>query len=182
MTKPYSPTDLKRLHREWRRRRELTVRLILDGVQNPYNLGAIMRTAAAYRVDKIVMAPPLIELPHAKVAKTALGCERLVSVETVPTGVAGVEKARSDGFTTVAIELAPGAVPLFDLSLTGPICLVVGHEERGVKAETLDAVDHIAFLPLVGKVGSLNVAHSVTAALHETTRQLWAEPGSPASP
>ncbi len=175
MSKPYTPTELKRLHRQWRRKGELSIRLLLDGVQNPYNLGAIIRSAAAYRVESIVMAPPFVTLPHAKVAKTALGCDRLVPITTADSGVEGVRQARHDGFTTIAIELAHGSQPLFDLEITSPVCLVVGHEERGVKADTLGQVDHIGFLPLLGKVGSLNVAHSTTAALYEVTRQLWAD-------
>ncbi len=176
---PLSPTDLKRLHREWRRRSDQSIGLILDGVQNPYNLGAILRSAAAYRVERIWMAPPSVPTSHPKVAKTALGCERLVTVEQVDDGPAAVAAARAAGMTTVALELAGPAAPLWELPLGGDVCLVVGHEERGVHRSMLAVVDHIGFLPQRGKVGSLNVAHSVTGGLYEVTRQGWAPPGGP---
>jgi len=51
MTRSLSPTELKRLHRDWRRRTELSLGLVLDGVQNPFNVGSLFRSAAAYRVD-----------------------------------------------------------------------------------------------------------------------------------
>lgn len=171
MTRPFSPTELKRLHRSWRRQTDLRLALILDGVQNPYNLGAILRSAAAYRVDPLWTAPPTIDPRHAKVAKTALGSDRLVRIEATDSGPDAVAKARAAGFTTVALELADGAEPIFAIDLPADVCLVAGHEERGVHRETLAAVDHVAFIPQLGKIGSLNVAHSVTTGLYEVTRQ-----------
>ncbi len=170
---PLSPTDLKRLHRDWRRRSGQNLGLILDGVQNPYNMGAIMRSAAAYRVDRIWLVPPTVSPSHPKVAKTALGCERLVATEEMPDGPAAVTAARSLGMTVVALELTGAARPLWELPLAGDVCLVVGHEERGVHRSVLAGVDHVGFLPQRGKVGSLNVAHSVTGGLYEVTRQGW---------
>lgn len=171
MSKPLSPTELKRLHRHWRRRSDVATALILDGVQNPYNLGAILRSAAAYRVEPMWLVPPTIDPRHPKVAKTALGSDRLVVVETAETGIEAVALARSAGFITVALELTDDAVPIFELELATRVCLVAGHEERGVHRDTLAAVDHVAFLPQLGKIGSLNVAHSVTAGLYEVARQ-----------
>ncbi len=173
MTKPLSPTDLKRLHRTWRRETDLRMGMILDGVQNPYNLGAILRSAAAYQVERLWTAPPTLPIDHPKVAKTALGCDRLVDVVNTPSGPEAVAAAGEAGLTVVAVELTADAVPMFDLELGPAVCLVVGHEERGVHTKTLDAVDRVAFLPQLGKVGSLNVAHAATAALYETARQHW---------
>lgn len=170
---PLSPTDLKRLHRDWRRRSDQTIGLILDGVQNPYNLGAILRSAAAYRVDRIWLVPPSISPTHPKVAKTALGCDRLVATEEVADGSTAVAAARSLGMTVVALELTGSARPLWELPLAGHVCLVAGHEERGVHRSVLAEVDHVGFLPQRGKVGSLNVAQSVTGGLYEVTRQGW---------
>lgn len=172
--RPLGPTDLKRLHRDWRRRLDLRVGLILDGVQNPYNLGSILRSAAAYRAEWVWLVPPTTGVGHPKVAKTALGSERLVEVEELAEGTTGadaVARAAGAGFTTVAIELAEGAEPLFEIELGANVCLVLGHEERGVHRDTLAAVDHVGFLPQLGKVGSLNVAQAATVALYEAARQ-----------
>ena len=171
--KPLSPTELKRLHRDWRRRTDLRLAMILDGVQNPYNVGSILRSAAAYRVETIWLAPPTIPVTHAKVAKTALGCERLVETTTTESTAEAITAAKDAGFTTVAVELTSTAVPMFDLDLGGAVCLVLGHEDRGVHKDTLAVVDHVGFLPQLGKVGSLNVSQAATAALYETARQSW---------
>lgn len=172
--RPLGPTDLKRLHRDWRRRLDLRVGLILDGVQNPYNLGSILRSAAAYRVEWVWLVGPTAGVTHPKAAKTALGSERLVTVETLGEGATGadaVARAAAAGFVTTAVELADGARPLFEIELGPTVCLVLGHEERGVHRDTLAAVDHVGFVPQLGKVGSLNVAQATSVALYEAARQ-----------
>jgi tRNA (guanosine-2'-O-)-methyltransferase len=172
--RPLGPTDLKRLHRDWRRRLDVRLALILDGVQNPYNLGSILRSAAAYRVERVWLVPPTPGASHPKVAKTALGSDRLVTVETLPegsTGVDAVARAADQGFLTAAIELTDTARPLYEIDLGPAVCLVVGHEERGVHRDTLAAVDGVGYLPQLGKVGSLNVAQATTVALYEAARQ-----------
>ena len=168
-----TPTDLKRLHRTWRRNTELRIGLILDGVQSPYNVGSLYRSAAAYRTEDMWLVPPTPDPSHNKVAKTALGCERLVSWRTASSGVEAVEAAKAAGYLTVAIELTGDARPLFEVDLGPAVCLVLGHEERGVHKQTLAVVDRVAFLPQLGKVGSLNVAQAGTVALYETARQRW---------
>ncbi len=173
MSHSLNPTELKRLHREWRRRSDLEVALILDGVQNPFNVGSLFRSAAAYRAARMWLVPPTPDPSSSKVAKTALGCERLVPWSVEPDGLAALGAAREAGFVTIAIELTDDAVPLFTLDVGPKVALVLGHEDRGVHRSTLAAVDHVAFLPQIGKVGSLNVAQAGTVALYEVARQRW---------
>ncbi len=173
MTKPLTPTELKRLHRDRRRTTDLRLSLILDGVQKPFNVGAILRSAAAYKAETIWFVPPSATPDEPKVAKTALGCDRLLTWSQIPTGVEAVAAAKAAGYVTVAIELTTSAQPLFDIDLGPAVCLVLGHEERGVKKDTLSMVDHIGYLPQLGKVGSLNVAQAGTVALYEVARQRW---------
>ena len=66
------PTELKRLHRDWRRRTEGRLSLVLDGVQGPFNVGAIIRTAAAYRLDTLWVTATATGPDNPKVGKTAL--------------------------------------------------------------------------------------------------------------
>jgi tRNA (guanosine-2'-O-)-methyltransferase len=166
-------TDLKRLHRDWRRRTEGRLALVLDHVQSPFNVGAIVRTAAAYRVDHIWAAAGTPALTDTKVGKTALGCERFVTWSSTAKAVDGVEEARAAGYSTVAIELADGGVPLHELALGGDTCLVVGNEDHGVAAAALAACDAVAFLPQLGRVGSLNVSAASALAIYEVRRRAW---------
>ena len=101
---------------------------------------------------------------------------RAAAIGKAATGVEAVEAAKEAGYLTVAIELTDNAVPLFEVDLGPAVCLVLGHEDRGVHKNTLSIVDRVAFLPQLGKVGSLNVAQAGTAALYETARQRWMAP------
>lgn len=167
-------TELKRQHRAWRRRTQGRVGLVLDAVQNPFNLGSIARLAGAYKVERgwVVGAGPT-PFAGSKVQKTAMGTERLVPWSAVEHTHEATDSARAAGFRLVGIELGEGARPLFDLDLRGALCLVVGHEERGLSSAALKACDSVGFLPLLGRVGSLNVATATGIALYELRRQDW---------
>lgn len=171
--KPYSPTELKRLHRGWRRQTEVTLALLLDGVQNPFNVGSIARHAAAYRVARGWLVGAEDTFSHPRFHKTALGSDRFVPWTVVPTTAEAVEAAGHAGLRLVGLELAPGAVPLFELDVSAPTAIVVGHEERGLSRAALEACDALAYLPQAGKVGSLNVAAAAAIALYEVRRQEW---------
>ena len=165
-------TGLKRLHREWRRLGHARLALVLDRVQNPFNLGAIVRTAAAERVDHIYLgAATAPDAP--KVAKTALGTERYITWSSFDDPAAAVEAARTDGYRIIGVELAAGARPLHELAFSAPAALVLGHEDHGLSKDTIDLCDEVGFIPQLGRVGSLNVAAAAAIAIYEARRQQW---------
>ena len=172
--KQLGSTDLKRLHREWRRRTDGRVALLLDSVQTPFNVGSIERTAAAMRVDDVWLSGSTADPDHERTRKTALGSDRFLTFHRVESPVAAVEAARGAGYRVIGIELADDAVPLPEADLTGDVCLVVGHEDRGLTAAVLAACDLVAFIPQLGRIGSLNVATATAIALYEVRRRAWA--------
>jgi tRNA (guanosine-2'-O-)-methyltransferase len=171
--RPLGPTDLKRLHRTWRRRTEGRVALLLDSVQTPANVGSILRTAAAYRVEHLWLAGATASPSSAGTQRTAMGTSRYLTWTEVATGEEAVAEAKGDGWTVVGVELADGAVPLHELTLGPAVCLAVGHEDRGLSPGVLAACDRVGFLPLLGRVGSLNVATAAALAVYEARRQEW---------
>ncbi len=175
-------TGMKRLHRDWRRRTEGRVALVLDDVQGPFNVGAVIRTAAALRVDDVWLAGHTPEPQDAKVAKTALGTDRYLTFRRALDGAAAVAAAQAAGYRVIAVELADEAMPLHEVALGDATCLVVGHEDRGCTPATLAACDAVAYLPLLGKVGSLNVATAASIALYEVRRQRWTSSGAASPP
>ena len=75
--------------------------------------------------------------------------------------------------TIVGLELADHAVPLFQLSVGPDVCIAIGHEEHGLTVGTLAACDAVAFIPQLGRVGSLNVATAAAIAIYELRRRDW---------
>jgi tRNA (guanosine-2'-O-)-methyltransferase len=169
-------TGMKRLHRSWRQRTEGRLALVLDGLGTPVNVGSIIRTAAAYRVEHLWVAGPTPAPDAPGVAKTALGTDRYVPWSHTDSAVAAIDEARAAGYVTVGIELADEAVALHELALPADVCLVLGHEDHGLGKATIDACDHVAYLPMLGKVGSLNVATAGAVAMYEIRRRAWTTP------
>lgn len=172
-------TGMKRLHRGWRHRTAGRLGLILDNVEGPFNVGAIIRTAAALRAEDVWLAGRTPGPQETKVAKTTLGTDRYLDLHTAETGIVAIDAARAAGYRVVGIELADGAVPLHELDLGDATCLLVGHEDRGCTPAVLAACDAVAYLPQLGRVGSLNVATAASIACYEVRRRAWVD-GAPA--
>ena len=135
--KPLGATDIKRLNREWRRRTTGRVSLLLDAVQNPFNVGSILRTAAAMRVDHLWFVGRATLPTHPKVGKTGLGSERFLTWSAHERPVEAAAELRDDGYRLVGVELAGGALPLHEAPLTADVCFALGHEERGLSSACL---------------------------------------------
>ena len=170
--KPLRSVDLKRLHRSWQRRTDQRVALLLDGVQDPFNIGGIVRTAASMRVEHLYLCAHTTLPTHPKVGKTSKGTERYLewSVHDLAT------RRRRPLRATTACASSRSSSPrtrrrCSTSTLADDVCIVVGNESNGTSASVLDACDAVAYLPLLGRVGSLNVATATAIALYEARRQ-----------
>lgn len=175
--KQLGATDLKRLHREWNHKPRRRLALLLDGVSSPWNVGSIVRTAAALRVDRLYLANGALSPNNGKAGRTAMGTERYLSWDWFDKGTDAIAAAHHDGYQVVGLELSPGAHPLHEAQgLADDVCIAIGHEDHGVAPGTLDACDLVAYLPQLGRVGSLNVATAAALAMYELRRRDWTDP------
>ena len=175
--RPLGSTDLKRLHRTWRRRTPTRVGVLLDSVQTPFNVGAVIRSAAAWRVDDLWLLGATPDPGDSKVQKTAMGTDRFLNVHQPADAEQALSDVAAAGYRLIAVELTDEAQPLHQLDLTGHVCLAVGHEDRGVSRAILEGADAVGFIPQLGRVGSLNVATAASVAIYEARRQVWSDPG-----
>jgi tRNA (guanosine-2'-O-)-methyltransferase len=167
-------TEVKRLNRSWRRATEARVCLLLESVSQPFNVGSIVRSAAAFGVQQVWLCGDTADPAHPSARKTALGTGRLLIFRRAPSAAAAADEIKGDGLRLVAIEQAEPAVPLHAAALGGDVCLALGNEDRGCSGALLAAADQIAYIPQVGRVGSLNVAAAAAVALAEARRREWA--------
>lgn len=171
--KQLSGTELKRLHRSWRKFEPSRLAVLLEGLGGPFNLGSILRTAAAYRVEHLYLAGMQIDPTSTNVGKTALGADRYVPWSTHDDFASAATTARGAGFRLVGLELADQATPMHRALLEPPTCLVIGHEDRGLSKSALVECDDVVFLPQLGRIGSLNVATATSIAIYEARRHEW---------
>src|SRR3984885_5473133 len=146
------PTDVKRLNRSWRRATHARLALLLDSVTQPFNVGAMVRSAAVFGVERVWLCGNSARPDHPAVGKTALGTGRLLIWEHEPSPVAAAQAASAAGLRVVAIELADGAVPLHEAPLAGDICLAFGNEDHGCSPALLAVADAVAYIPQAGPV------------------------------
>lgn len=172
-TKSLSDTEIKRLNRGWRRRTNRVLDLVLVSLSNPYNVGAILRTAAVLgvRIVHLVGATPGPD--HPGVRKTGLGTEHKVLTVRHDDLAAAVAAAHADQLQVLALELATDAEPLHERAVGLRVALVIGNEGHGLSPASLALCDAAAYLPQVGRVESLNVATATAIAVYEIRRQEW---------
>jgi tRNA (guanosine-2'-O-)-methyltransferase len=171
--KQLKSVDQKRLHRTWQRRTGQRLALLLADVRDPFNVGNIVRTAAALRVEHLYLTTHSTAPDHQKVGRTALGTERYLAWSRHDGVADAAGAARGDGFRIVGLELADESRPFFELSLDDDVCLALGSESHGLGQAALDCCDAVGYVPLLGRVGSLNVAVAAAMAMYEVRRQAW---------
>jgi tRNA (guanosine-2'-O-)-methyltransferase len=166
-------TDVKRLNRSWRQLTRSRVGLILDSVSQPFNVGSIIRTAAVFGVERIWLCGDTPGPEHPSVRKTALGTDRFIAFERGLAAGPAATAATAAGLRVIAVELARDAVALHEAPLEGDVCLALGNEDRGCSPALLAAAGAVAYIPQLGRVGSLNVGAAAAIALAETRRREW---------
>ena len=151
--------------------------LVLDGVSNPHNLGAIARSAAFFGVQALLLhETPLQAMPSDAAYRTAEGgLEHLVLHKTRNLRKALI--ALEPFYRTVATTLLPDASPLQTLPRDRPIALVLGNEERGVSFDALEGCRRRVRILGRGPVQSLNVAQAAAVTLAMLTNPMAVNPG-----
>lgn len=144
--------------------------LVLDGIQDPQNLGAIARSAEACAVDGIVLARRHAASLTGAAAKASAGAVEHVRIATVPNLSQALESIAAAGLTRVGLDA--GAPNRYDeLDYTQPLALVVGAEGRGLHQLTRSHCDTLVALPMLGQVASLNAGAASAVLLYEVGRQ-----------
>jgi 23S rRNA (guanosine2251-2'-O)-methyltransferase len=144
--------------------------LVLDGITDPHNFGACLRSADAAGVDAVIVPKDKSAPLNATVRKVACGAAETVPVYAV-TNLARSLAALKDRGIWLAGLAGEGAVSLTQQDLTGPLGIVMGSEGEGLRRLTRDACDYLVSIPMAGSVSSLNVSVATGVTLFEAVRQ-----------
>ena len=145
--------------------------LVLDQITDPHNVGAIMRSAAAFGVKAMVTTARHSPEVTGVLAKSASGALDHVPMVTVPNLARGLAALRERGFLLVGLD-SEGEADLAATPLRAPLALVLGAEGKGLRQLTRDTCDHTARLDLPGPIKSLNVSNAAALALYVATTRL----------
>ncbi|OIZ99693.1 23S rRNA (guanosine(2251)-2'-O)-methyltransferase RlmB [Rickettsiella grylli] len=144
--------------------------LVLDGVQDPHNLGACLRSANAAGVDAVIIPQDRAVNKTPIVQKTAAGAAEVTSLFTVTNLATCLERLKKCGIWCYGLDQS-GTRLIYDAPLTGPLALVLGAEGKGLRRLTKVCCDDLVAIPMVGTVGSLNVSVAAGVGLFEVVRQ-----------
>jgi 23S rRNA (guanosine2251-2'-O)-methyltransferase len=144
--------------------------VVLDGVQDPHNLGAILRVADAMGVDAVIAPKDRAVGITATVEKVASGAAETVRYVTVTNLARTLDQLQARGIWCLGADEA-GQGDLFGARLTGPLAWVLGAEGEGLRRLTRERCDELVRIPMFGAVESVNVSVAAGICLFETRRQ-----------
>jgi len=139
-------------------------------LQDPGNLGTIIRTAEAVSASGVAVTPHTVDAYNGKAVRGSMGSILRVPVVKVQSEHAFVRSCKERGFQTVALVLNGRETP-FELDLTAPTVVMLGQESSGLMAEELADFDRRIRIPMAETIDSLNVATSAAVVLYEAMRQ-----------
>ena len=145
--------------------------LILDCVQDPHNLGAILRTADAAGVHAVVAPKDKAVGITETVRRVSVGAADHIPFAQVTNLARTMEKLKAAGLWLVGTSDHATSKSLYDLDLTGPLALVMGAEDKGLRRLTQEHCDFLASIPMAGQVGCLNVSVATGVCVFEALRQ-----------
>lgn len=142
---------------------------ILDGIEDPHNLGAIIRTANIVGAHGVIIPKRRAAGLTATVAKTSAGAINYTPVAKVTNLVKTIEELKEKGLWFVCADM--DGETMYDLNLTGPVGLVIGNEGEGVSRLVKEKCDFIAGIPMKGEITSLNASVAGGVLAYEILRQ-----------
>ncbi|MDA8231105.1 MAG: 23S rRNA (guanosine(2251)-2'-O)-methyltransferase RlmB [Magnetospirillum sp.] len=168
LVEPLASPSLEDIGREGARR-ERAVVVVLDQVTDPHNVGACLRSAAAFGAMAVIVPDRHAPEETASLAKAASGALERLPLVRVTNVVRALEDLKAAGFWVAGLA-ADGSATLAEAGLSGRVVLVLGAEGEGLRRLTREHCDHLVRLPMTGAVESLNVSNAAAVALYELVR------------
>ena len=148
--------------------------VVLDNVRSQHNIGAVFRTADAFRLQGVWLCGICCCPPNNEIHKTALGAELIVDWRYFEHTLDAVRALQEDGYTVYAIEQTHGSTLLHDMQLpkNQKTAIIMGHEVFGVQQEVVDAANGCIEIPQYGTKHSLNVSVTAGIVMYELSNML----------
>ena len=167
---PYEYSDVEDILKVSKEKNKDPFILILDGIEDTHNLGAIIRTAEAAGVDGIIIPKRRAASVNSTVSKVACGALEYIKIARVNNINDAIKKLKDHGVWICGTSLDTEKY-YYDQDLTGPLAIVIGNESNGISALVEKNCDFLVKIPMIGKVQSLNASVSTGIVIYGALRQ-----------
>lgn len=144
--------------------------IFLSSVRDPGNLGAVIRSAAAFGVDRIILTADSADLYNPKTVRSAMGSLFRVKATVVSDAIACVNALIQSGRRVFAAELSDGAKSVFDIELSGGDVIIIGNEGHGIPRDLSSVCTGSVYIPISKKTESLNAAVAAAVFMWEQSK------------
>ena len=141
--------------------------LLLESVRDPQNVGAILRCAAAFKVDRVVMSRDCADIYSSKTLRASMGAVFSMNIDRVDSMSDAIRAQRESGRRVFAAALDENALRLGSEGFSHRDCVVIGNEGHGLSDETIKACDASVYIPICDRVESLNAAVAASVLMWE---------------
>lgn len=165
----YDFNELLRDVREKNKKNKSSLILILDGIQDPHNLGAIIRSAVGFDIDAIVIQNRRACQVTPTVIKTSAGNADKIKISRVTNITTAINSLKDEKMWVYSLDMEGQNIK--DVDLTENVALVIGNEGKGVSQKVLTNTDFLIKIPINHKLESLNASVAASCAMYEISRQ-----------
>ena len=144
--------------------------ILLDGIEDPHNMGAIIRTAECCGATAVLIPKRHTAPINATVAKTSAGALESIPLVQVGNVAQTIEELKKQGFWVLGAHME-GQQTLYQADLTSPLVLVIGNEGKGLSRLTKERCDFLVTFPMYGRINSLNASVAAAILMYEAVRQ-----------
>lgn len=170
MRQGFKYSDLEEIIESFKESNEKALILILDSIEDPQNMGTLIRSAEAASVDGVIIPKDRSASITGSVTKASAGATEHVRIHVATNINSAIKKLKEAGVWVVALEAgSENQISAIDLDID--VALIVGSEGKGIRRLVKENSDLCAYIPLAGRTGSLNAAQAGTIALYEARRQ-----------
>ena len=167
---PYEYVEVEDILQEAKTKKEEPFVLILDGIEDPHNLGSIIRTAETAGVHGVIIPKRRSATVNSTVNKVSAGAVQHMKVARVTNISDTIEMLKKEGLWICGTDINTKTY-YYDQDLTGPIGIVIGNEGNGMSQKVKNNCDFLIKIPMMGKVTSLNASVSTGIVLYEAVKQ-----------
>ena len=167
---PFEYCEIEDILEEAKNRQEEPFVLILDGIEDPHNLGSIIRTAETAGIHGIIIPKRRAASVNSTVSKVSAGAVQYTKIARVTNISDAIQKLKDAGLWVCGTDIATKTY-YDEQDLTGPLGIVIGNEGQGMSEKVKKNCDFLVKIPMKGKITSLNAAVSTGIVIYEAVKQ-----------